>query len=40
LFAHQHDIPFITIHSLSDLTGGGSLISNEAATFLDIAAQN
>ncbi|NP_001148584.2 uncharacterized protein LOC100282200 [Zea mays] len=40
LVAHQHGVPFITIRSLSDLAGGGSSISNEAATFLDIAAQN
>lgn len=40
LFAHQHDAPFITIRSLSDLASGGSSISNEATTFLDIAAQN
>jgi nucleoside phosphorylase len=40
LFAHQHDVPFITIRSLADLADDGSSISNEAATFLDIAAQN
>jgi nucleoside phosphorylase len=40
LFAHQHDIPFITILSLSDLAGGGSSISKETATFLDIATHN
>ncbi|CAO2199699.1 unnamed protein product [Urochloa humidicola] len=40
LVAHQLNVPFITIRSLSDLAGGGSSLSNEAATFLDIAAHN
>jgi nucleoside phosphorylase len=40
LVAHQLGMPFLTIRSLSDLAGGGSTISNEAATFLDIAVQN
>jgi nucleoside phosphorylase len=40
LVAHQLGVPFLTIRSLSDLAGGGSTISNEAATFLDIAARN
>jgi len=40
LVAHQYGVPFITIRSLSDLAGGGSSLSNEAATFLDIAAKN
>ncbi|KAF8733510.1 hypothetical protein HU200_014809 [Digitaria exilis] len=40
LVAHQLGVPFVTIRSLSDLAGGGSSLSNEAATFLAIAAQN
>ncbi|CAL4952540.1 unnamed protein product [Urochloa decumbens] len=40
LVAHQLGVPFITIRSLSDLAGGGSSLSNEAATFLAIAAKN
>ncbi|CAO2161690.1 unnamed protein product [Urochloa humidicola] len=40
LVAHQLNVPFITIHSLSDLAGSGSSLSNEAATLLAIAAQN
>ncbi|WVZ72932.1 hypothetical protein U9M48_021314 [Paspalum notatum var. saurae] len=40
LVAHQLGVPFLTIRSLSDLAGGGSALSNEAATFLTIAAQN
>ncbi|GJM91086.1 hypothetical protein PR202_ga07427 [Eleusine coracana subsp. coracana] len=40
LVAHQLGVPFLTIRSLSDLAGGGSSLSNEAATFLSIAAQN
>lgn len=40
LVAHQLGVPFLTIRSLSDLAGGGSSLSNEAATFLAIAAQN
>ncbi|XP_062229572.1 bark storage protein A-like [Phragmites australis] len=40
LVAHQLGVPFLTIRSLSDLAGGGSSLSNEASTFLTIAAQN
>ncbi|KAL6596203.1 hypothetical protein ACP70R_047567 [Stipagrostis hirtigluma subsp. patula] len=40
LVAHQLGVPFLTIRSLSDLAGGGSSLSNEAATFIDIAAKN
>nr|CAB3475649.1 unnamed protein product [Digitaria exilis] len=40
LVAHQLGVPFVTIRSLSDLAGGGSSLSNEAATFLAMAAQN
>ncbi|TKW11995.1 hypothetical protein SEVIR_5G008100v4 [Setaria viridis] len=40
LVAHQLGVPFLTIRSLSDLAGGGSSLSNEAATFLAIAARN
>ncbi|KAI7995530.1 Bark storage protein A [Camellia lanceoleosa] len=36
----QQRIPFITIRALSDLAGGGSAQSNEAATFISLAANN
>ncbi|XAR67022.1 Adenosylhomocysteine nucleosidase [Bertholletia excelsa] len=36
----QQEKPFIAIRSLSDLAGGGSSASNEAATFFSLAAQN
>lgn len=36
----QQKIPFIAIRSLSDLAGGGSSLSNEAATFAPLASQN
>ncbi|XP_062088783.1 bark storage protein A-like [Humulus lupulus] len=36
----QQKIPFIALRGLSDLAGGGSSLSNEAATFATLAAQN
>lgn len=36
----QERTPFLTIRALSDLAGGGSSISNEAAVFAPIAAHN
>ncbi|KAA0062612.1 bark storage protein A [Cucumis melo var. makuwa] len=36
----RQKIPFIAIRSLSDLAGGGSALSNEAATFAVLASQN
>ncbi|KAL3532471.1 hypothetical protein ACH5RR_005992 [Cinchona calisaya] len=36
----QQRTPFLTIRALSDLAGGGSSISNEAATFAPLAASN
>ncbi|KAK9269392.1 hypothetical protein L1049_001165 [Liquidambar formosana] len=40
LVCHQQKIPFIAIRALSDLAGGGSSVSNEAAIFASLAAQN
>ncbi|GMP94865.1 hypothetical protein CsSME_00044145 [Camellia sinensis var. sinensis] len=40
LICLQQRIPFITIRALSDLAGGGSAQSNEAATFISLAANN
>ncbi|KAG5031106.1 hypothetical protein JHK82_014721 [Glycine max] len=40
LICHQQRVPFIAIRALSDLAGGGSAESNEADTFLSIAATN
>ncbi|OMO58190.1 hypothetical protein COLO4_34814 [Corchorus olitorius] len=40
LICHQQKTPFIAIRALSDLAGGGSAISNEAAIFGSLAAQN
>lgn len=40
LICLQQRIPFIAIRALSDLAGGGSAESNEADTFLSIAAAN
>lgn len=40
LVCHQHKMPFIAIRSLSDLAGGGSSLSNEAAIFASLAVQN
>lgn len=36
----QQKKPFIAIRALSDLAGGGSSVSNEAAIFASLAAQN
>ncbi|XP_057500782.1 bark storage protein A isoform X1 [Actinidia eriantha] len=36
----QQRKPFIAIRALSDLAGGGSSVSNEAAIFTSVAAQN
>ncbi|XP_061350596.1 bark storage protein A [Gastrolobium bilobum] len=36
----QQKTPFIAIRALSDLAGGGSAMSNEAAVFASLAAQN
>ncbi|KAK4415462.1 hypothetical protein Salat_2653600 [Sesamum alatum] len=36
----QQKKPFIAIRALSDLAGGGSSVSNEAAAFAPLAAQN
>ncbi|KAK9102746.1 hypothetical protein Sjap_020000 [Stephania japonica] len=40
LVSHKHRIPFIAFRALSDLAGGGSSSSNEAAIFGSLAAQN
>lgn len=40
LVSLQQNKPFIAFRSLSDLAGGGSSMSNEAATFGSLAAQN
>ncbi|XP_027355691.1 bark storage protein A-like [Abrus precatorius] len=40
LICLQQRIPFIAIRALSDLAGGGSAESNEADTFLSLAATN
>ncbi|XP_019184967.1 PREDICTED: bark storage protein A-like [Ipomoea nil] len=40
LVCHQQKVPYIIIRALSDLAGGGSAESNEAATFIDLAADN
>ncbi|KAK9148625.1 hypothetical protein Scep_007382 [Stephania cephalantha] len=40
LVSHQHRTPFIAFRALSDLAGGGSSSSNEAAIFGSLAAQN
>lgn len=36
----QQRTPFLAIRALSDLAGGGSSISNEAAIFAPLAANN
>ncbi|XP_031120198.1 bark storage protein A-like [Ipomoea triloba] len=40
LICYQQKVPFIVIRALSDLAGGGSADSNEAATFTSLAADN
>lgn len=40
LICLQQKAPFIAIRALSDLAGGGSSVSNEAAVFAPLAAQN
>lgn len=40
LICLQQRTPFIVIRSLSDLAGGGSALSNEAGTYVNLAAQN
>ncbi|XP_048332052.2 bark storage protein A [Ziziphus jujuba] len=40
LISYQQKIPFIVIRALSDLAGGGSADSNEADTFINLAANN
>ncbi|XAR70866.1 Adenosylhomocysteine nucleosidase [Bertholletia excelsa] len=40
LICYQQRVPFIIIRALSDLAGGGSAESNEASTFLSLAASN
>lgn len=40
LVSFQQKTPFIAIRALSDLAGGGSSLSNEAAVFASLAAQN
>ncbi|POO00897.1 Nucleoside phosphorylase [Trema orientale] len=40
LVCFQQKTPFIAIRALSDLAGGGFSVSNEAATFVSLAAQN
>ncbi|KAF8400831.1 hypothetical protein HHK36_014133 [Tetracentron sinense] len=40
LICLQQRTPFIALRSLSDLAGGGSSVSNEAAFFSPLAAQN
>ncbi|PIN00490.1 Adenosylhomocysteine nucleosidase [Handroanthus impetiginosus] len=40
LICYQQRVPFIIIRALSDLAGGGSAQSNEADTFIPLAANN
>lgn len=40
LICLQQKIPFIAFRALSDLAGGGSAHSNEADTFISLAANN
>lgn len=40
LVSYQQRVPFIIIRALSDLAGGGSSESNEASTFVSLAAAN
>ncbi|KAF3441906.1 hypothetical protein FNV43_RR15821 [Rhamnella rubrinervis] len=40
LICSQQNMSFIAIRALSDLAGGGSSLSNEAAVFASLAAQN
>lgn len=40
LICYQQRTPFIVIRALSDLAGGGTAESNEAATFTPLAANN
>nr|GMD95738.1 bark storage protein A-like [Ipomoea batatas] len=40
LVCHQQKVPYIVIRALSDLAGGGTAESNEADTFIDLAANN
>lgn len=40
LVCRQEHVPFIAFRALSDLAGGGSSQSNEAAVFSSLAAQN
>lgn len=40
LISLQQKVPYIAIRALSDLAGGGSADSNEADTFISLAADN
>ncbi|KAH6757640.1 hypothetical protein C2S51_038788 [Perilla frutescens var. frutescens] len=40
LVCHQQRVPFVIFRALSDLAGGGSTESNEAAAFAPLAANN
>nr|GLL50016.1 bark storage protein A-like [Ipomoea trifida] len=40
LVCYQQKVPYIVIRALSDLAGGGTAESNEADTFIDLAANN
>ncbi|KAJ4830765.1 hypothetical protein Tsubulata_020801 [Turnera subulata] len=40
LISSQQKVPFIVIRALSDLAGGGDAYSNEADTFISLAATN
>lgn len=40
LICRQQKMPFITFRAMSDLAGGGTALSNEADTFLPLAAKN
>ena len=40
LICLQQRVPFIIIRAISDLAGGGSAESNEADTFISLAANN
>lgn len=40
LVCYQQRVPYVIFRALSDLAGGGSAESNEAATFTPLAANN
>jgi len=40
LICYQQKVPYIVIRALSDMAGGGTSESNEASTFITLAATN